>query len=278
MIQPTAPMLAEREVDPATGLLSLGASIVLYRTPVQAVQPLIEQFLQQGAQQVYLVDNSPPPFDAFRDWRPPERVITIATRRNLGYGRGNNLAIRDSIRKHRYHVVCNPDITLGPHLLRDLCDLLERRPEVGLCGPRVVDPKGRLQYLCKRLPSIADLAVRRFTPESWFRQRRLYYEMRDHSYDHEMEPAFVSGCFMFFRSSILERLDGFDERFFLYLEDLDLSRRARQLAHNIYFPGNHVVHVHHRGAHKSMRLLMYFGVSMLRYFHKWGWFERHLES
>jgi GT2 family glycosyltransferase len=260
--------------EPEERLLPLGASIVLYRTPVRDILPLIDQFLAQGTRLLYLVDNSPPGFDAFGDWTPPERVVILATRRNLGYGRANNLAIRDSVKKHRYHVICNPDITLGPNLLRDLCEFLDRRPEIGLSGPRVVDVQGQLQFLCKRAPTIADLAVRRFAPESWFQKRRHWYEMRDHSYDQEMQPTFISGCFMFFRSSVLAQLDGFDERFFLYLEDLDLSRRSQQLAPNVYYPGNHVIHVHHRGAHKSMRLLLYFGMSMLRYFNKWGYFQR----
>ena len=172
----------------------------------------------------------------------------------------------------------NPDISLGPNLLRDLHDCLERRPDVGLCGPRILGPDGSLQYLCKRAPTLMDLAVRRFAPESWFRERRHHYEMRDDSYDQEMEPLFISGCFMFFRCSVLERLGGFDERYFLYLEDLDLSRRAQQIARNLYFPANHVVHVHQRGAHKSLRLLLYFGVSVTRYFNKWGWLQRSVSA
>jgi GT2 family glycosyltransferase len=251
--------------------LSLGASIVLYRTPVHAIAPLIEQFLEQGTSRLYLIDNSPKGWDAFRGWKPPERVITISTRKNLGYGRANNLAIRDSINRHEYHVVCNPDITLGPGLLPDLYRLMDARPDVGLCAPRVLGSDGKLQYLCKRNPSLMDLLVRRFAPESWFQDRRYRYEMRDQSYEQELQPPFVSGCFMFFRSSVLKRLDGFDERFFLYLEDLDLSRRSRRIATNLYFPGNHVVHIHARGAHSSLRLLLHFGASTFRYYNKWGW-------
>lgn len=264
---------ADGEPSRQSHTLPLGASIVLYRTPVQQILPLVQQFLAQGTRLVYLIDNSPRDFDGFRDWRPPDRVMTISTRHNLGYGRANNLAICDSVRRHRYHVVCNPDITLGPNLLGDLCELLDRRADIGLCGPRILNPEGGLQYLCKRAPTIMDLAIRRFAPASWFRNRRAYYEMRDHSYEAEMEPTFVSGCFMFFRTTVLQRLGGFDERYFLYLEDLDLSRRAGQIARNVYFPANHVIHIHQRGAHKSWRLLWHFGVSVLRYFCKWGWFE-----
>lgn len=256
---------------PGGQLLPLGVSVVLYRTPVTKLLPLVDQFLRQGAARVYLVDNSPPGFDTFGDWTPPERVTIMASCLNLGYGRGNNLAIRDSVRRHRYHIISNPDIQLGDNLLPELCALLDGRPDVGLCGPRIVDSAGETQYLCKRAPSVMDLFVRRFAPRSWFRGRRDRYEMRDHSYDREMEPFFISGCFMFFRSTILSQLDGFDERYFLYVEDLDLSRRSRQLARNIYYPHNHVVHGHQRGAHKSVRLLLNFGASVVRYFNKWGW-------
>jgi len=115
----------ERTAEP----LSLGASIVLYRTPVRSILPLVEQFLAQGVSLLYLIDNSPAGFDAFAGWEPPERVVTIATRINLGYGRANNIAIRDSVRRHEFHLVCNPDITLGANLLTELCDYLRRNPD-----------------------------------------------------------------------------------------------------------------------------------------------------
>ena len=98
--------------------------------------------------------------------------------------------------------------------------------------------------------------------------------MRDQTYDSPMEPTFVSGCFMYFRSSVLARIGGFDERFFLYLEDLDLSRRSQQVATNLYHPATHITHGYQRGHTRSMRLLLYFGASVLRYFNKWGWFEQ----
>jgi GT2 family glycosyltransferase len=254
--------------------LPIGVSIVLYRTPVAAIAELLQQLLAQGARLVYLIDNSPKEFDTFQGWVPPPRVIAISTRRNLGYGRANNLAIRDSVRRHTYHLICNPDIFLGPDTLPRLYRLMESRPDVGLCSPRIVGTDGRLHHLCKRLPSPLDLAIRRFAPPAWFASQRAYYEMRDQSYDRPMEPPFLSGCFMFFRSSVLSKLDGFDERYFLYIEDLDLSRRAAAIARNLYVPDIHVVHVADRGAYKSLRLLRYFAVSVLRYFNKWGWFEQ----
>lgn len=258
--------------EPAT--LPIGVSIVLYRTPVDAISQLLSQLLDQGARLIYVVDNSPKDFDAFADWAPPPRVITVSTRRNLGYGRANNLAIRDSVRRHAYHLVCNPDVLLTPGVLRELYTFLQHRPEIGLCSPRIVGPDGELHHCCKRLPSPMDFLIRRFAPDSWFSSRRAYFEMRDQSYDEELQPPFLSGCFMFFRSTVLRRLDGFDERYFLYVEDLDLSRRAAAIARNVYQPRIQIVHAAQRGAHSSLRLLRYFAVSVLKYFNKWGWFEQ----
>jgi GT2 family glycosyltransferase len=254
--------------------LSLGVSIVLYRTSVAEIAPLIDQILKQGARQLYLIDNSVGGFDAFEGWSPPERVITLSTRQNLGYGKGHNLAIRDSVRRHRYHVVCNPDITLADDTLPALFALFESRPEVGLCNPRVVLADGTLYPICKRAPSPFDFIIRQIAPESWFPRRRAYYEMRDLPYDQEMEPQFLSGCFMFARSDVLRQVGGFDERYFLYMEDLDLSRRAARLAKVIYYPHNQIVHVHQRGSHKSLRLFVTICVSAWKYFNKWGWFEQ----
>lgn len=235
---------------------------------------MVDALLNQGCARVYLIDNSTGSFDAFADWTPPDDVVTISTRKNLGYGAGHNLAIRDSVRRYCFHLVCNPDIELRPNTIQILHALMEERRDVGLCVPRVIGEDGVTHHLCKRLPSPIDFAIRRFAPPTWFSSRRQYFEMRDHSYDSEMEPSFLSGCFMFFRSTVLAQVAGFDERFFLYLEDLDLSRRAKEIARTLYFPKTEVVHGYQRGAYKSLRLFGYFVVSLLRYFNKWGWFEQ----
>jgi hypothetical protein len=267
-------MLMTPDFAPQTGSLSLGASIVIYRSHVNELAALLDQMRAQGVRLIYLIDNSPPPFDAFAGWTPPPGIVTISTRKNLGYGRGHNLAIRDSVRRHRYHLVCNPDIAMADDTLQVLYQTLEARPDVGLCTPRVQGEDGELHYLCKRSPSPADFVLRRFAPASWFQRRRDYYEMRDQSYEQEMEPTFVSGCFMFFRCDVLRAIDGFDERFFLYMEDVDLSRRSKQIARNLYCPRATVVHGHQRGAYKSLRLFSHFAASIVRYFNKWGWFEQ----
>lgn len=251
--------------------LSLGVSIVLFRMPASAVAPLVAQLLEQGAAHVYLIDNSPAEFGTFEGYPQHARVTSISTGRNLGYGRANNIAIRKSVKDHKYHLICNPDIVLGPHTLPRLCEVLERRTDIGLCMPRVVGQDGSVHHLCKRAPSPLDY-LSGLTPfKRWHSLRRWRLEMRDFAYDKEMDVECLSGCFMFFRSSVLEQLGGFDEQFFLYFEDFDLSRRAKVLAHNVYLPFVHVIHGYAREHRHSLRVRFYFITSAIRYFSKWGW-------
>jgi GT2 family glycosyltransferase len=265
----------EGGAEPNSATLSLGVSIVLYKMPVAEILPLVRELLAQGTRQIYLVDNSPKGFDAFAGWTPPARVVTISTQQNLGYGRAHNLAIRDSVRRHDYHLVCNPDITLGERTLRKLNELMEGRREVGLCMPRIVDPKGELQYLCKLAPSPLDFVLRRVSPGSWFGRQRAAFEMRTDptAYEREMSPDFLSGCFMFFRSEVLAKLNGFDDRYWMYLEDLDISRRCKRIAGTLYYPNETITHVHAMGSHKSVRLFLAICRSAIRYFNTFGWFS-----
>jgi len=256
---------------PSDAPRSLGVSIVLYKTPYSRVAPLLAQLLAQGASEIFLVDNSAKDDPFWADWQAPPGITYIDAQGNLGYGRGHNLAIARSRTQYRYHLVCNPDVTLAPDTIAVLCARMEQRTDVGLMMPRVVDEAGTLQYLCKRAPKPFDLLLRRFLPASWGKQRRYHYEMRDTGYRDEMEVECLSGCFMFFRSQVLRELGGFDERFFMYMEDFDLSRRAARIGRNLYCPATTIVHGHARHSYRNFRLLVRHCTAAVKYFQKWGW-------
>lgn len=81
----------------------------------------------------------------------------------------------------------------------------------------------------------------------------------------------ASGCFMLIRTHLLFKLRGFDERFFLYLEDTDLSRRARKEGLIVYQPEFTVTHRWHRDSAHHMKARLRHTLSAIKYFHKWGW-------
>jgi hypothetical protein len=172
-----------------------------------------------------------------------------------------------------YHLVLNPDVYFGDEVLEELLSFMQSHKEVGLVIPKVVYPEGNLQYLSKLLPSPSDLIFRRFLPISIIQKRLFNYEMKFSGYNKKMEVPYISGCFMFMRTTLLKSVGFFDERFFLYLEDTDLSRRFFRVAKNVYYPGVKIVHHHARGSYKSFKLLFIHIKSAIRYFNKWGWWS-----
>jgi hypothetical protein len=119
------------------------------------------------------------------------------------------------------------------------------------------------------------LFLRRFLPgvlRPLFRMRMERYDMRDVGYDHSYPVPFVSGAFMACRTTALREVNGFDERYFLYFEDADLSRTVQARGwRTAYCPESVVIHDWQREAHKNLRGTLFFSFSAIRYFNKWGW-------
>jgi GT2 family glycosyltransferase len=252
---------------------SISASIVLYKTPISAISTLIAELRRAGVAKIFVVDNSPTGFDKSVDLYGSDLVERICTGRNLGYGRAHNIAIARTGDGYSYHLICNPDIAVPPDTIPLMTEFMESNTEVGLCMPKLVGPDGQLHYCCRRSPLALDYLSQLIMPRSWGLRRRSKLEMRYCNYDQQMEVPCLSGCFMFFRNSVLRRLGGFDERFFLYFEDFDLSLRSTKLARNVYFPRAHVVHERQSAHKKSWRLKAIFAMSAFQYFSKWGWFS-----
>jgi GT2 family glycosyltransferase len=251
---------------------SLSASIVLYKTPIIRIARLLDDLEAAGVARIFVVDNGPRDFTGTVAGNDSSIIERHHTGRNLGFGRAQNIAIRRSVEHHKYHLICNPDIAVPEGAISTLMEFMEANPDVGLCMPKLTGVDGKMQFCCRRSPVALDYFSQLILPRSWGRWRKDSLEMRSHNYNEPMEVECLSGCFMFFRSEVLRRLDGFDERFFLYFEDFDLSKRSQSLARNVYFPSTHVVHERQSEHKRSWRLKVAFALSAYRYFSKWGWF------
>jgi GT2 family glycosyltransferase len=262
-------------VEDSRQMLDIIASIVVYENPLQQIQQAIGSVLHTGLNvRLYIVDNSS--HDAARILCRDPRIVYIFNRRNIGFGPAHNLALRASLNQATYHLVMNPDVYFDAGVLEKLLDFASQRPDVGLVMPKILSPDGSLQYLCKRLPSPADLILRRFVPDAFkplVQDRLARYELRDHDYSRILSAPTLSGCFMLISDAALNQVGCFDERYFLYLEDVDLSRRIHQKFTTLYFPHAAVYHRNGKGSYRKFRLLKYHIVSAFRYFQKWGWFS-----
>lgn len=270
--------------------LSLSASLVLYKPDLATLERTLLALQEAGrvAREAYvlqleltLVDNSCDPalhaqlrswLDARRTAMPDWTVHLLLSPGNLGYGRGNNLVIEriDS----DYHLVVNPDLFVAPDALREALRFLEDHPDTGLLTPAVFGEDGERHYLCKRHPTLLIMFLRSFAPkwlQAWFKPTLAEFEMLDCNYDKPIfDVEYPTGSCMFFRTSVLQRIKGFDPDYFLHYEDADIGRRALQVARVIYVPAVRVVHQWARDTHRSWASRWVTIRSGLLYWHKWG--------
>jgi GT2 family glycosyltransferase len=250
-------------------------SIVVYRNPLGEVQDAIRSFLNTQLEvKLLVVDNSPN--DALRGLCGDPRVTYIFNGRNLGFGAAHNIALRVLMNKAAYHVALNPDVYFDSGVLERLLEFARSRPDVGLMMPKILNPDESIQHLCKKLPTPSDLILRRFLPAAlkpFFQKRLAGYELLDQDYTRIHSVPVLSGCFMLINCEALSQVGLFDERYFMYLEDVDLCRRIHQSFETIYYPEVAIYHRYKKGSYRSLRLFMHHIISALRYFHKWGWYR-----
>lgn len=250
----------------------LNVSIVLYYPNWAEVVELTKTLLLcHSVRNIYWVDNSPLPTEELPI--SSDRLRYIFNNRNLGYGAAHNIAIRESIYDDvPFHLVINSDIVITEETLPTLLAFIKAHTEVGMVMPKVVSPTGELQYMCKLLPTPLDVFGRRFLPKRWMRRRNTRYELRQSGYNRMMNVPYLSGCFMLLRTEAVRKVRLFDERFFMYPEDIDLTRRIHRDYLTVYFPHTTIVHQHAQASYHSAKMLWIHIVNMCKYFNKWGWF------
>ena len=258
----------------------LNISIVLYHPKwEQEVLPLVEELLRiKHLRKIYLLDNSEEPCSVSDPTalavlqRSGRRVRYMHMPSNLGYGRAHNIALRESAYyRTDLHLVMNSDIRVKAEDIDAMHDWLMAHPEVGQLMPRVVHPDGTQQYLAKRLPAPLDVFGRRFLPACLMARRNRRYELRDLDLTRPVNAPYLSGCFMLLRTQAAVEAGLFDERYFMYPEDIDLTRTIHRRYLTLYYPAWTIVHAHARASYKNKHMLRIHIQNMCRYFNKWGW-------
>ncbi len=247
----------------------LHVSIVIYKHDFRETEGLIKTLISAPqVAKLFIIDNSPTPSCDFKI----KGVQYIFTGKNIGYGAAHNIALRKSLSAGvPYHLVVNPDIEMKADMLSELLAYMQENQSVGLIMPKVLYPNGDTQYLCKLLPTPMDLLGRRFLPDKWTQRRTARFEMRNTGYNQIMEVPYLSGCFMLLNTAALKEVGLFDERFFLYPEDIDLTRRIAQGYKTIFYPKASIVHHHERSSYKSFKMMWIHIYNLIKYFNKWGW-------
>lgn len=194
---------------------------------------------------------------------------------NLGMGGGNNLGVKNS--SGEYILISNPDIVFETDTIKKLYEYFKADKTIGLIGPKLINPDGSLQYSCVRFPKIYTPLLRHTAIGLLFPGILDRYSMKHLDHDQIQKVDWLLGaCLMVRREDIKDKL--FDERYFMYFEDVDLCRQISSRGQSvIYYP---VVRVIHNHARQSASLPWYKALlkdkiarehlkSSFRYFHKW---------
>ncbi len=236
-----------------------------YEKARQAIRTLLE-YTHGVRMKIYLVDNASKDDSAVRLADEFSAIGVVFSDKNLGFGAGHNLVL--DLIDSDFHAIVNPDIILHSDILAELTGFLRKNPDIGLCTPAVRYTNGDPQYLPKRNPKLKYLIANRTPGKKWENLRR-HYKMLDEDLTEVTDIEFASGCFLLVRTELFKQIGGFDERYFMYFEDADLSRMALQTARVVFYPYDYVVHDYARSSAHSLRYLLIHIGSMFKYFWKW---------
>lgn len=248
------------------------ASIVLYNTDLKFLEKLVSSF--DDTILLYLIDNSPN--DNLKIVIEKKKsIIYIRNSSNIGFGAAHNIAFKKALNEGSdYHLVVNPDIIFDRSIISVLVSKMENDINIGMIMPKILNVDGSIQFLPKLLPTPISILLRKLkTPKFFYKPFIEKYELRKFSNDVEYNTPVISGCFTLIRLDAIRKVGFYDEKYFMYFEDWDLSRRISVDFKTIYYPFVSVFHLYYSGANKKFKLFIIYIRSYVVYFNKWGWFK-----
>lgn len=173
-----------------------------------------------------------------------KKIRLINNGENLGFAKANNRALEKV--NSEFVLFLNPDTILKENSINELLNDIKMNKEVGLITPKLIDEKGRLQktVIYKKYSPLY-LILEYFFIFNIPIVNKLFYSFyySDKEYTNFQYPVAISGAFMLFRYNIIKQLNGFDEDFFMYAEDKNLSLRAKNITQIKYVPQIEVIHL-----------------------------------
>lgn len=208
---------------------------------------------------LYIIDNNS---DDKKHLKEIEGATLIESNKNLGFGGGHNKALELPLGK--YHAIINPDIEISEDVLKELIAVMEKNSDIVMLTPKILNSDGSEQHLPKREPKIKYMFLGRLS-----KKIRAEYTRSNETFETLTDIDFCTGCFFVIRSEIFKKIGGFDKRFFMYLEDADLSRRAKKYGRVVFCPSVKVTHAWERASAKSLKPFFMHITSVFKYFLKW---------
>lgn len=246
--------------------------IVINRNTKEFLKEFLESLESEnfsGELEVWVVDNNSSDGSPALVLESFPQVHLIWNTRNEGYARACNKGIKVS--RGEFIIFSNSDVSLEKGAIKEILDCFRRNPDAGIVGPLVLNPDGTVQLSCREFPSIKEAFMHAFLgfihPSNPFTQK---YRKAKWEHDREVVVDWVSGAFLAARRSALESIGGFDEKYYMYVEDVDLCWRMREAGWKVYFtPKARVTHfIGKSSEHANVRMLFHHHKSMFRFHRK----------
>ena len=260
--------------------MELSACIVVYNGAEEALRAAqtVLDCTRRHPLTLYLVDNASPDDSGQRLTRaaadgtlrtaPGQQVQVLCRTKNGGFGTGHNTVL--SLLQSRVHFILNPDIQLTADTLSDLADWMAAHPDCVMARPSLVFPDGRPQRLPLRRCALRPMVYRQLPALKFLAKYNEQYLMADKDLTKPTEIEFCTGSFSAVRTAQFKQVGGFDEHYFMYVEDADLTQKMRTTGKVYLVPQYTAIHAWHRAAHRSLKPALWQTGSLLRYFGKWG--------
>ncbi len=251
--------------------ISLDISIIIVSWNVRA---LLEKTLASIYQEtknitfeVFVVDNSSQDRSAAMVKEKFPQVHLITNKENLGFAKANNQALKYA--QGHYYVLLNPDTEIRDEALQKMVAWLDAHKKVGIAGPQLINPDGSIQSSTRGFPIFSSLAITLLKLHHFFQPKsiRKYYQV---DFDHKSERSVdqVMGAALFIRKEAVEKIGLLDEKFWIWFEEADWCKRAKNAGWHITFtPLAHIMHVKGESFQQklSTQKQRWFTASMLHY-------------
>ena len=205
---------------------------------------------------VFVVDNNSTDGSVDGITELDEKISLMENGRNLGYSKAVNRVLQQKDKLAEYILVMNPDVVLYENTLTNLINYMQRNQDVGMSGPKILNPDGSLQPACRRSIPTPEIAFYRISGLSKIFKNSRIFSKYNLTYLDENKHQFVeavSGSFMFIRKKALEVVGTMDEKFFMYGEDLDWCYRFTKAGWKVaYCPDARVLHYHRVSSKKRL--------------------------
>lgn len=246
---------------------SVYCSIVLFKNSAIEIEEIVNKLMRiNDVDCIHLVDNDKQ--ENISEVLKLSKVKYTNCGSNLGYGKGHNVAIEDFMESQCTHIaIINSDISFDLDIFKNLLVSSQPIKDVGFISPSF---GGSDPYIVNAKYVLSSFTfILRLLKLNFLVDKITYTNSSNNKYTF---APYLSGAFLFCNKNLFKTIGVFDERYFMYPEDLDITRRAAVYFKNVIINDVKIYHSHRAESKKSLTMFYVHSINMIKYFNKWGWF------